>query len=90
MTPPTRQSLLGTEDDIAWRRTIPPEDRPPAMRVQVALAEALEREERLRERLAWAVEKLDECGKSVPFTLGMCRSLDDCRATLTTTGDSNA
>ena len=56
MTPTTRQALLGTKDDIAWRRTIPPEDRPPAMRVQVALAEALTREERLRELLADAVD----------------------------------
>lgn len=43
MTPTTRQALLGTDEDIAWRRTIPPEDRPPAMRVHVALADALDR-----------------------------------------------
>jgi hypothetical protein len=58
VTPTTRQSLLGTADDIAWRRTIPPEDRPPAMRVQVALAEALTREARLRALLTQALPLL--------------------------------
>lgn len=33
----------------------------------------------LRKRLEWALERLDECGKQLEFTLGMCRSMRDCR-----------
>ena len=53
------------------------------------LTAALEREAQLRERLAWTIGRLDEIGQSMTFTLGMCRSLDDCRRALTTPGASD-
>jgi hypothetical protein len=31
-------------------------------------------------RLEWCIARLDECGGQTVFTLGMTRSLDDCRA----------
>ncbi len=33
-------------------------------------------------RLEWAIQQLDACGKQVDFTLGMVRSLNDCRAAI--------
>ena len=33
----------------------------------------------LLRRLKWALEKLDDCGKKIDFTVGMARSMDDCQ-----------
>lgn len=40
----------------------------------------------MTERLRWAIQKLDDCGESVDFSIGMARSLADCRAILSRAG----
>jgi hypothetical protein len=43
------------------------------------LRQEREKVQELRRRLGWALDKLDECGRQVAFTLGMVRSMADCR-----------
>lgn len=58
--PTTTRLLLGTPEDIAWRRTLPAAMRSEAQHLKIALADALDREAALLSLLTDAADIIAE------------------------------